>query len=66
VPRDRVVGFADINPFVLVMTNPAAYLQSYPDCRIELADINGDGQVGFPDINAFVALLLESGPEVGR
>jgi len=54
---DGVVGFADINPFVLAMTNPDAYQQLYPNCDIMHADINGDGEVGFGDINPFVALL---------
>ncbi len=54
---DGVVGFADINPFVLAMTNAEAYQEMYPECDIMHADINGDGVVGFADINAFVALL---------
>jgi len=54
---DGVVGFGDINPFVLAMTSPGSYQEMYPNCDIDLADINGDGTVGFGDINAFVALL---------
>jgi hypothetical protein len=54
---DGSVGFADINPFVLVLTNPAAYAAAFPGCDPLLADINGDGSVGFDDINPFVTLL---------
>ena len=54
---DGVVGFSDINPFVLALTNPTLYASTFPDCTIMNGDINGDGQVGFGDINPFVALL---------
>ncbi len=54
---DGVLDFEDINPFVLALTNPAAYAGQYPACHAVLADCDGDRQVGFGDINAFVALL---------
>ena len=54
---DGAVNFGDINPFVLALTNPAAYVATYPDCDIMLGDINGDGNVDFGDINPFVMLL---------
>jgi hypothetical protein len=54
---DGTVGFGDINPFVLALTNPFHYPDYYPDCDIMLADINLDGYVDFADINPFVALL---------
>jgi hypothetical protein len=54
---DGVVNFADINPFVLALSNPAAYASQYPNCQILNGDINGDGAVNFADINPFVALL---------
>lgn len=54
---DGVVDFGDINPFVLALTNPTAYEETYPDCRLLHADINDSGSVGFDDINPFVALL---------
>jgi len=54
---DGVVNFADINPFVLALSNPAAYEQTFPECRMLNADINGDQSVNFGDINPFVALL---------
>jgi len=54
---DGVVGFADINPFVLAFTDPSAYEQTYPDCPLENRDINGDGVFNFADINPFVNML---------
>jgi len=51
------VGFDDINPFVLALSNPAGYQQAFPNCNILKADINDDGRVDFGDINPFVALL---------
>jgi hypothetical protein len=57
---DGAVDFGDINPFVLALTNPAAYASAYPSCNILNADINADGSVDFGDINPFVALLASS------
>lgn len=54
---DGNVDFADINPFVLALTNPAAYQTAFPDCDIKNGDINGDDLVDFADINPFVRLL---------
>lgn len=54
---DGVVGFGDINPFVLALSNPAAYVQAFPSCSLYNADINGDGAVDLRDINPYVALL---------
>ncbi len=51
---DGVVDFLDINPFVLALTDPAAYAQAYPNCDILEADANCDGLVNFDDINPFV------------
>ncbi len=55
---DGEVGFGDINPFVLRLTDPATYAVLYPDCHDENGDINLNGEVGFDDINPFVALLV--------
>jgi len=54
---DGVVDFGDINPFVLALTNPAAYQAQYPNCPFDNRDINGDGLCDFGDINPFVRLL---------
>jgi hypothetical protein len=54
---DGLVDFGDINPFVLALSNPAAYGQAYPACDIMNGDMNCDGAVDFGDINPFVACL---------
>ncbi len=54
---DGAEDFGDINPFVLALTNPAAYQQKFPDCRLLQGDCNGDGLVDFGDINPFVRIL---------
>ncbi len=54
---DQELNFADINPFVLALTNPAGYAAAFPDCDIMHGDINRDGLVSFGDINPFVRLL---------
>lgn len=52
-----VASFGDINPFVLLLTNPTLWQATYPGCPVLNGDINGDGTVDFGDINPFVALL---------
>jgi hypothetical protein len=54
---DGEVDFHDINPFVLALTDIAAYELMFPGCPFENRDINGDGEFNFADINPFVALL---------
>jgi hypothetical protein len=61
---DNLLDFRDINPFVLALTAPDAYVLAYPDCSLNNADINGDGAVGLGDINPFVNLL--AGAAVAR
>ena len=58
---DGVVDFGDINPFVLALSDPAAYASNYPLCDIGNGDINGDGEVGFGDINPFVQCIVQGG-----
>ena len=55
---DGAVDFFDIDSFVLAVTDPAGYEDTYPDCDIMLADVNGDGEVNFFDIDAFVELVV--------
>jgi hypothetical protein len=54
---DNVVSFADINPFVQALTDPAGWQAAYPNCPALNGDVNGSGAVGFDDINPFVTLL---------
>ncbi|MEW6250543.1 MAG: hypothetical protein AB1716_07835 [Planctomycetota bacterium] len=54
---DGAVNFDDINPFVLILSDPQGWQQQYPSCPLLNGDCNGDGQVNFDDINPFVALL---------
>ena len=55
---DGHVDFADINAFVLVLSDPAGYQNQFPACPLGNGDVNGDGRVDFADINPFVALLM--------
>ena len=48
---DGFVNFADINPFVATLSNPASA------CGFGNCDVNGDGVINFADINPFVAAL---------
>jgi probable HAF family extracellular repeat protein len=55
-------SFGDINPFVMYLSNIAAWQATYPGCPPENGDINGDGTFGqgsFGDINPFVTLLSQ-------
>jgi hypothetical protein len=54
---DGAVDFGDINPFVLILTDPAAWQAAHPGCPFSTGDINADGFVDFGDINPFVTLL---------
>jgi hypothetical protein len=54
---DGVIGFRDINPFVLILSNPSQWQTNYPTCDFDNGDINCDGSVNFRDINPFVTLL---------
>ncbi len=55
---DGLVNPFDIDPFVLALTDPAAYAVAYPRCHILNADCNVDGAVNPFDIDAFVGLLV--------
>jgi hypothetical protein len=61
---DGMIDFADINPFVLYLSNNAAWQAAYRGCPISNGDINLDGTFGqgsFGDINPFVGLMVECG-----
>jgi hypothetical protein len=55
---DGTVDFGDINPFILLLTDPVAWQSSHPGCPTANGDLNGDSSVDFGDINPFVALLV--------
>ncbi|MBP7748356.1 MAG: hypothetical protein KA383_19750 [Phycisphaerae bacterium] len=58
---DGQVSFGDINPFVLYLSNYAAWQTTYAGCNPKNGDINDDGAYpGFGDINPFVTLLSTS------
>jgi hypothetical protein len=54
---DGQIDFRDINPFVLALSNPAAYAAAHPACDVRSGDCSGDGILDFRDINPFVAVL---------
>lgn len=54
---DGVISFADINAFVLALSDASAYAAQDPHCDVMLADCNGDAVVSFADVNPFVALV---------
>lgn len=54
---DGQIDAFDIDPFVLALSDPAAYAIAYPECDIERANLNGDGMVNVFDIDPFVAQL---------
>ncbi len=54
------VSVADINAFVLALTDPGAYTKQFPECDPLRADANGDGQLSVADINGFVVLVTPS------
>jgi hypothetical protein len=54
---DGAVNGYDIDPFVLALTDPAAYGEQFADCDYMLADCNQDGAVNGYDIDPFVSLL---------
>ncbi|MBK8913892.1 MAG: serine hydrolase [Phycisphaerales bacterium] len=58
---DGTVNNFDIEPFVLALTNPAAYARMYPLCDILAADVTGDGMVNNFDIDPFVECLINFG-----
>jgi hypothetical protein len=58
---DGQIDFRDINPFVLHLSNFAAWQATFPGCPEANGDINGDGTwSSFRDINPFVTLLSTS------
>jgi parallel beta-helix repeat protein len=54
---DQQVDFGDINPFVLALSNPVLYQNTYHLLPVLHGDCNQNGVFGFDDINPFVAIL---------
>jgi hypothetical protein len=54
---DGVLNFFDIDPFVMLLVEPAGYAATYA-CDPVFGDMNRDDQVDFFDIDPFVAALL--------
>ena len=54
---DGNVDFDDISPFVLALTNPAAYESTMGVPADLKGDTDGDGDLDFDDIDDFVAIL---------
>jgi hypothetical protein len=52
----RVDNF-DIDPFVLAISDPAAYESAYEECNIYAGDVDGDGYLNNFDIDPFVRLI---------
>ena len=55
--HDGCVNWRDVDPFVLAMSDPAAYQNQYHILPKLHGDINQDGVVNWRDIEPFVALL---------
>ena len=54
---DGLVNAFDIDPFVVALTDPSAYLAAYPECHLGRADCNHDTTLDAFDIDPFIALL---------
>ena len=48
----------DIEPFMIALFDPKRYVTLFPDCDIQLADVNQDGEVNGFDIEPFIELLF--------
>lgn len=55
---DGAINAADIDPYVLALTDPVGYATAFPNCDRLAADIDGDGAVNAADIDPFVALVV--------
>ncbi|MGE0478902.1 MAG: hypothetical protein AB7Q17_00395 [Phycisphaerae bacterium] len=58
---DGVVNNFDIDPFVLALSDAAAYAAAFPDCNINNGDIDGNGLVNNFDIDGFVGCVAGGG-----
>ncbi|MBK8914286.1 MAG: hypothetical protein IPM64_06725 [Phycisphaerales bacterium] len=56
---DGLLNNLDIDPFVMAITFPNQYQQTFPNCNMMNGDVNNDGAFSNFDIDPFVALLVE-------
>ena len=56
---DGLFDTNDIAPFILSLLDSQMYIEAFPGCNINLADINLDFSRDGRDIQGFVNLLLE-------
>ena len=54
---DGQISYADIDAFVLALTNRSKYELLYARCDWNNADCNGDGEVSYADIRPFLRLF---------
>lgn len=59
---NNVLNVADIGPFVLAVTDPAAYATQFPGCDLAISDMDDNGVVSVGDIGLFVAMVGEQVP----
>lgn len=55
---DGALDFDDVAPFVLALTDPAAYAVAFPACNIDDADMNGDTFENGDDLQMFFNALI--------
>ena len=55
---DGEINSFDIEPFMLALFDPEAYVAEYPDCNLLLGDVNEDCNVDAFDIEPFLGLLF--------
>ncbi len=56
---DGIVNNADIDPFVLAITDARAYIAQFADCFLTNGDVNLDGRVDNADVDSFVAIIMD-------
>lgn len=55
---DGVVNAADVDPFILALANPDAYIAQFPSCPPNRGDTNTDLLVNGDDVEPFLEILL--------
>jgi len=54
---DGAVNSDDRGPFKMAVNNPNGYALTYPDCMLELGDLNADGLVNTVDLDLFANVV---------